>query len=348
MPAGLARIGNEALANCSILANVAIPDTVTDIADWAFESCTNLASLALPGGVANIGEAALWGCSRLSSVSIPDSVTSLSATFGNCAGLTNVTIPDSVANIGVSTFYGCSNLAGITIPNSVVSLGDEAFVYCTSLTNISIPGSVTSIGSWQFAGCASLRAITVDPLNPVYSSVDGVLFDKNQTVCRSPAGVSGAYTLPGSVASIGSWAFGPAPTSPNSRFPRASPTSETPAFYGCTGLTNVYSQGNAPDAGWEIFDDDSNATVYYLPARTGWSTAFAGRPTVSVGLFLPVIGTVTVNEMNMLTVIGTATVQSGQAALGYSLVNAPPGMAIDTNGVITWNPQQVQSRAPTS
>jgi hypothetical protein len=344
MPAGLTRIGHEALANCSILANVVIPDTVTVIGDWAFESCTNLASLALPGGVANMGEAALWGCSRLSSVTIPNSVTSLSATFGNCASLTNVTIPDSVTNIGVSTFYGCSNLAGITIPSSVVSLGDEAFVYCTSLTNISIPGSVTSIGSWQFAGCASLRAITVDPLNPVYSSVDGVLFDKNQTVLLEyPAGVSGAYTLPGSVASIGSWAFEYCANVTKLTIPEGVTNVGDAAFYGCTGLTNVYFQGNAPDAGWEIFDDDSNATVYYLPARTGWSTAFAGRPTVSVGLFLPVIGTVTVDEMNMLTVIGTATVQSGQATLGYSLVNAPPGMAIDTNGVITWNPQQVQS-----
>ena len=52
---------------------------------------------------------------------------------------------------------------------------------CTSLTSVTIPSSVTSIGDGAFADCTSLTAITVDALNPVYSSVDGVLFNKSQT-----------------------------------------------------------------------------------------------------------------------------------------------------------------------
>ena len=37
-----------------------------------------------------------------------------------------------------------------------------------------------------------------------------------------------------------------------------------------------------------MFDDDNNATVYYLPGTTGWGTTFTGLPTV---LWKPLIQT---------------------------------------------------------
>ena len=78
---------------------------------------------------------------------------------------------------------------------------------------MTIPGTVgslpvTSIGGEAFFDCSSLSAITVDASNPAYSSVDGVLFDKNQTaLIVYPAGKVGGYTIPNSVTSIGDAAF---------------------------------------------------------------------------------------------------------------------------------------------
>ena len=44
----------------------------------------------------------------------------------------------------------------------------------------------------------------MDALNSVYSSVDGVLFDKSQTtLIQCPGGKAGSYTIPNSVTSIG-------------------------------------------------------------------------------------------------------------------------------------------------
>jgi hypothetical protein len=58
---------------------------------------------------------------------------------------------------------------------------------------------------------------------------------------------------------------------------------------------------------------------------------------------LPFIPTQTVDELTLLTVTNTATDPNSDATLGYTLINSPAGVAISSNGVITWTPTQVQS-----
>ena len=67
----------------------------------------------------------------------------------------------------------------------------------------------------------------MDTNNSFYSSVNGVLFDKNQfTLIEFPGGVGGSYTIPGSVTSIGS-----------------------DAFVSCTNLTSVTIPGSVTNIG---------------------------------------------------------------------------------------------------
>ena len=50
-----------------------------------------------------------------------------------------------------------------------------------------------------------------------------------------------------------------------------------------------------------------------------------------------------VQALNLLTVTNTATVSNIHSTLSYTLVGAPDGMTLDTNGIIRWTPLQAQS-----
>lgn len=54
-----------------------LPDTITEIAHHAFESCSGLTRIVIPDSVTQIGEEAFGACSRLAAVRIPDSVTEI-------------------------------------------------------------------------------------------------------------------------------------------------------------------------------------------------------------------------------------------------------------------------------
>ena len=203
-------IGDEAFHDCSSLTSVTIPNSVTSIGWCAFQYCSSLTSVTIPNSVTSIGEDAFRGCSGLTSVTIPNSVTSIGdGAFAWCSGLTSVTTPNSVESIEDSAFCSCSSLTSVTIPNSVESIGGSAFYGCSGLTSVTIPNSVTSIGDNAFFGCCSLTSINVANNNPIYSSIDGVLFDKQQsTLIQCPGGKQGACIISNRVASIGDDAFG--------------------------------------------------------------------------------------------------------------------------------------------
>jgi hypothetical protein len=120
----------------------------------------------------------------------------------------NEIVGKPVTSVGVAAFRFCRWLTSVTIGNGVTSIGEQAFSYCNTLTSVTIPDGVTIIGKAAFSRCSSLMALTVNASNPVYSSVDGVLFDKSQTTLISfPSGRTGSYTIPESITSIGESAF---------------------------------------------------------------------------------------------------------------------------------------------
>ena len=302
IPGGVTSIGDYTFLGCSSMTNIVIPESVASIGKKSFSDCSSLTSVIIPEGVTYLGDYAFTNCTNLTGIVIPNGVTYLgSYAFRDCSSLTNIIIPDNVTYIGIEAFRNCSSLTNVTIGSRVNSIGRDAFRYCSKLTGITIPDRVTAIGRDAFSGCSSLMDIVVGENNPNYSSLDGVLFNKDQTtLILCPNVKNGAYTVPESVTSIGYSAFNgctglTSVTIGNSvRFfgdyafngcngltSIVIPSSVTSigyyAFGECSSLTGVYFEGNAPSATWNSFTDP--AVIYYRTGTTGWTNPWNRRPT---------------------------------------------------------------------
>lgn len=98
-----------------------------------------------------------------------------------------VVISDGVTDIAPYAFAR-TGITSATIPNSVTVIGAGAF-YAANLTEVTLSKAVTDIGYAAFSNCPALKRIDVAPANPVYRSVDGLLY-QGDTLIRVPAGIT--------------------------------------------------------------------------------------------------------------------------------------------------------------
>ncbi len=268
IPDSVTSIGYSAFDDCTSLISITIPNGVTSIGGGAFSGCTSLTSITIPDSVTEIGYNAFSGCTSLTSITIPDSVTSIGdSAFSGCTSLASITIPSSVTEIGGSAFSGCTSLTSITIPNGVTSIGDWAFSGCSSLTSITIPNSVTEINWSAFSGCTSLTAIDVEVGNNNYTSVDGVLFNKDKTelICYPAGKTDKSYNIPDSVTSIGNRAFDGCTSLTSITIPNSVTSIGESAFEDCSSLTSITIPNSVTSIGESAFEDCSSLTSITIP-----------------------------------------------------------------------------------
>ena len=283
IPNTVTSIGDSAFYNCTSLTGVTIPDSVTSIGRSAFSTCKSLISVTIPNSVTSIGRSAFSNCTSLKSVTIPNSVTSIGDyafyvcyfTSENFVNNSNVELDYSSKPTIVDTDAGgfCIKdnelvnmrptyaIGEVTIPNSVTSIDDDAFDSCINLKSVTIPDSVTNIGNKAFYNCKSLTSIEVSDNNGNYSSVDGILFNKDKSeLITYPAGKADSeYAIQNSVASIGDSAFENCTCLTSVTIPDSVTSIGDGAFAFCTSLASV----TIPDSVTSIGSSAFYNTAYY-------------------------------------------------------------------------------------
>ena len=241
LPDTVERIERSAFAGTMALHELVIPGNVQEIGDNAFNGCIQLSSLTLSEGIRVIEEMAFSNCSDLTKVLIPASVERLGdGVFADCLAMEQITvasenehyvvrddilyskdlsvlvhypaakeeqeftIPEEVRKIAGLAFASNYFLMEVMLGDHLEEVGSYAFARCSSLSFISLPAQTTRLGVSPFHDCTMLLEIEVDPSNPCYSSIDGVLYNKEQTqLIQYPAGLyDDFYKVPDTVQEI--------------------------------------------------------------------------------------------------------------------------------------------------
>ena len=249
---------------------IVVPESVTSIANRAFQSNRSLESITLPfvgntlNGTTNthfgyifgasgysgnsqyvpaslkeviitggtIDSSAFYDCNSIESIVILSNITTINkSTFYKCNGLINVTLPNTLETIDKYAFQRCTSLKNITLPNNLKTIVESAFITCTSLQSINIPDSVTEIGASAFSGCSALTNVK---LSNKLTTLNMSLFSN----CTSLETID----IPNSVTTIYSM-----------------------AFYKCTSLKEMVISDNVTFIAGNVFSDCTSLRSITLP-----------------------------------------------------------------------------------
>ena len=264
-----------------------IPDTVTALAaEDLLLSCAQITVLHIPATVTEINPRLFSTCYSLEAIEVDEANPVYEDIIGVLYG------PDSAYVNGFTdeprrALICCPPAFGresFFIPDDTQVLEDDAFQNCYYLQDVTIPDRVEYLPNNTFRGCVSLYEILVDPGNPYFQSVDGVVFNKSdvrvyvssgyatlssgQYLYCYPTGRDGYYAIPEGTVYLGANSFATSAVEAI-RFPESAQYIDMYAMEDCGALEWMLFAGSKPEAGQDSLAGVT-AEVHYPATNPTW------------------------------------------------------------------------------
>ena len=228
VPDGVKRIQSNAFYSTSNFGSVTFPSSLVSIETSAFQYCYNLQTVTFNDSPCEICTQAFYNCNNLQTVNFGNAVTTIGdSAFAECYSLKSINLPASLTSMSTSSFSNCNSVSSISVhadnPNfvcmdsAVILSKDYATVYYVAINmqrTLNIDANFTydinnNIYQWrnsQFTG------FSVDSNNPVYSSYNGMLFNKDKSTLFFSYRGGSAFNLtsdniPSTTTTISAYAF---------------------------------------------------------------------------------------------------------------------------------------------
>ena len=261
--------------------NTVIPNTVTEISEWAFYGNNELTAITIPESIKRIGDNAFANCSALETLNFNAIACNDFAWY----------VPDEMVGDGGwpytihehyefrNPFKG-TNLLTINIGNHVQRIPSNFAINMKNVKCVTIPVSITSVGDFAFQGCSSIDTLIFNAiaccdfnfnrqlywgnyeLRPFKDSNISVL-NLGDSIKNIPAYLAYGCTrltslaIPSSVTSIGDYTFyGCSGLFGALTIPDSVTSIGAYAFYDCSGISGTLSIPSAvASIGKQAFDN---------------------------------------------------------------------------------------------
>ena len=157
-----------------------------------------------------------------------------------------------------------------TVPDTVVEIDARAFHGCKDLTRITFSQGVMRCYVNMFSGCEQLAGIMVHDDNSIFSSIDGICFDKERRILHQyPQGNDKTkYIVPDGIVRIEGMAFSDCKCLTEIILPESLKYIENYVFSGCEKLTAITLPMGLEYLGKCVFEDCLNLETIMLSRNT--------------------------------------------------------------------------------